>query len=292
MERFQYFVKEALRNLWVNRMMSLASVSVLILCMVFLGTSLLISHNIRELLDQLNSANQIMLFLEGDVTQEQVDSIEAQIKAVPNVKSVTFLTREDMFNEAKRLMDQESILLAGLSGMDFHPAFQIAVEDMSQFTQTTAALKKIESGGYIQQDPTLAQTLANIRKAVYIVGFWLFVIMSVVALFIIINTIKVAMFNRRREINIMKFVGATDAFIRWPFIMEGICLGLISSVLALGIQVLLYDLMVLRVFNALVVFRAISIRSELWWVAGGFITAGVAVGVIGSVVSVRKYLRV
>lgn len=291
-EKLKYFIKEGLRSIWVNRMMSIASILVLCICLVMLGTTQLMVSNISNFLTQLESKNQIMVYLKVSVGPAGVASIEKQIKATPNVASYTFLTKEQNFALSKKTLDEQTILLQGIDSSSFPSSYQVRLVDLTKYAQTVAVFEKIPGVDYVSRDQGLASIMTNIKKVVSIAGFWLFVLLAIISLFIISNTIKLALFSRKREINIMKFVGATDWFIRWPFIVEGLMIGLISAVIALIAQYYIYTGPVEGIIRMIKVTEPISYSGQLYIILPGFLLGGVVVGVLGSVVSVRRYLRV
>lgn len=292
MEKLKYFIKEGFRSIWVNRMMSFASIIVLGICLIMLGTSLLVSLNIDNLLSQLESKNQIMVYIKSDINQSDINKIGDSIKAMPNVGSSDFVTKDDIFNEAKKVLGNEKVLLTGIDSNAFDCAYQVKIKDISEYSQTVTALGKINGVKYVRQDEGLANTLSKISHAVNLAGFWLFIVMAIISLFLISNTIKLAMYSRKREINIMKFVGATDWFIRWPFLIEGLIIGLIAGSAALLAQWYVYTGFIVRFMAVLNVQNPVGFGDELHVIVPGFLIAGILVGMLGSAVSVRKYLKV
>lgn len=291
-EKLKYFFKEGLRSIWVNRMMSFASIVVLCVCLIMLGTSLLASLNINNFLFQLESKNQIMVYLQHNIKQADIDSAGDTIKAMPNVSSVQFLTKDEIYSEAKQTLGNQNILLTGIDSSAFDCAYQVKLKDLSQFSASVTALSKVNGVKYVRQDEGLAGMLTNIKRVVDLTGFWLVIVLAVISLFIISNTIKLALFSRKREINIMKFVGATDWFIRWPFIIEGLIIGLIAALIGLLAQYYVYTKLVAGVIKMLNVTQPLSYSSAAYIIVPGFIVGGVLVGALGSAVSVRKYLKV
>lgn len=292
LEKIRYLLKEGLRSVWVNRMMSLASIAVLCICLIMLGTTYLSSQNISNFIEQLESKNQIMVYMENDIDDAGVASVGNAIKSIPNVSSMTFLSKEQIYAEAKSTLGKQSILLTGIDSSAFDSAYQVKLKDLSKFSETVNALEKIDGVKYVRQDEGLAEILTRFKRVVGMTGFWLFVIMAVISLFIISNTIKLALFNRKREINIMKFVGATDWFIRVPFIIEGIILGVLAGGIALILQYFIYTKLIAGVITMLNITSPISYSNELRVIVPGFLISGMLVGALGSVMSVRKYLKV
>lgn len=292
MERIRYFFKEGLRSIWINRMMSAASIIVLGVCLIMLGTTILTSLNINNFITQLESKDQIMVYLNNNITQSGIDQVGDAIKAIPNVSDSTFLTKDQIFAQAKQTLGNEDVLLTGINSSAFDSAYQVKISDMSKYSQTVTDLSKISGVKLVQQDAGLAALLYKVRRVVSIAGFWLFVVMAVISLFIISNTIKLAMFSRKREINIMKFVGATDWFIRWPFIIEGVLIGLVASAAALLVQWYIYTRLISGFIKVLNVTTPLSYSGAVWFIAPGFLIAGMLVGALGSVMSLHKYLKV
>lgn len=291
-ERIRYFIREGLRNIWVNRMMSLASILVLCICLLMLGTTFLTSLNINSFLANLESKNQIMVYLNKDVDDTKTATIEKTIKQLPNVKTALYLSKDEIFSDAKETLGKQDILLNGIDSSAFDAAYQVELNDLSLYSETVASLEKIDGVKYVRQDEGLASMLTNVRKAVNMTGFWLVVIMAIISLFIISNTIKLALFSRKREVNIMKFVGATDWFIRLPFIIEGAIIGLISGLIALLIQYLVYTKLIENLINMINITKPLAFSTQLYVIVPAFLISGAVVGMLGSIVSLRKHLRV
>lgn len=291
-ERLRYFLKEGFRSIWVNRLMSIASILVLCICLVMLGTTYLTSININNFLAQLESKNQIMVYLNKDADDKVISSVGAAINELDNIKSSTFLTKDKIFEQAKETLGKQDIILNGIDSSAFDSAYQIELKDLSKFSETTASLQKIEGVKYVRQDEALASTLTNIKNVVNSTGFWLFVILAVISLFIISNTIKLALFSRKREVNIMKYVGATDWFIRFPFIIEGAMIGIIAAGVGLLLQWLIYSQLISGLITAINISAPIAYASKLYVIIPGFLVGGCIVGILGSILSLRKYLKV
>lgn len=291
-ERLRYFLKEGFRSIWVNRMMSIASILVLCICLVMLGTTYMASINLSNFLAQLESKNQVMVYLNKDADDKVISSVGEAINSIENIKTSTFLTKDQIFMQAKETLGKQEIILNGIDSSAFDCAYQVELKDLSKFSETTDALQKIDGVKYVRQDEALAGTLNKIKNVVNMTGFWLFVILAVISLFIISNTIKLALFSRKREVNIMKYVGATDWFIRTPFIIEGLLIGIISGGIALLFEYLIYTKLIGGLITAINISAPIDYGSQLWIIIPGFLIGGSIVGILGSVLSLRKYLRV
>ena len=293
MDKLRYFFKEALKNIWANRMMSLASVSILTVCLILLGSSLLVSMNLNSIIKQIESQNQIMVFLDPKLTPVEIDSIGDKINSIENVRQSVFISKSEALLLEKQTLGKNSDLLSGLENDNPLPnSYRIVLKDMASYASTVSRLEKIQGITDVKQNSGTAEKLNQINRVVGIIGIWLFAILAVISLFIISNTIKLAMYVRKREVNIMKFVGATDWFIRWPFILEGCLLGIISGLLAFAIQWYIYLQLIARAVSGLNLIKLVYFDNMFVYFGLGFVGAGLIVGVAGSTVSVRKYLRV
>lgn len=293
MEKISYFIKEGCKNIWANRIMSLASIGTLIVCLILLGSSLLVSININNLIKEIESQNQIMAFLQDDISATTVTEIGDQINALPNVAECVFVSKQEALDQQKQSLGKYSGLLEGFQKDNPFPnAYRVKLKSMSGYAETVRQIGLITGVKDITQHVELAYKLISIRKVISMIGIWLFILLVVVSLFIIANTIKIAMYVRKREINIMKFVGATDWFIRWPFIVEGLIIGLISSLIAFLIQWYIYSAMISKIVNVLGIIKPLYFNEISAYIAMGFAVTGILVGVFGSLISVRKYLRV
>ncbi len=296
---FAYLVKEGARNVWVNRLMSLASVGVLIACMLLMGGAMLISYNINEAVGYVENQNEVVVFLDENLTDEQMKSIGTQIENKGNISKSTFVSKDDaLYDMIEEMGESQDIMDGLLTENPLLDSYEISVSDLSILSDTVSKIENID-GVYKVVSPTeAASTLTSIRKIVNIAGSAIIIILFVVSIVIIANTIKITIFNRRKEVSIMKYVGATDWFIKFPFIIEGIIIGLLSSAIAygmlwLGYQYLMENLLTHNsswlqgVAESFVSFDQIALS-----VAIGFFGSGVGIGAIGSSIFVSKYLKV
>lgn len=292
MEKLRYFLREGLKNIWVNRMMTIASVSVLTICLLLLGSSLVVSVYVRGLMSQIEDTNQIMIYLKDSVDQKGIDAMSDTLRAMPNVHNVVFISKQEALESQKKELGDKGTLLQGYENDNFYPnAFRVQVRNMNQYSATVASINRLDGVETIKSNSNIARKLNNISRVIRIVGLWLFALMAVVSLFLISNTIKVAVYVRRREINIMKFVGATDSFIRWPFVIEGAAMGLISGAVAIVAQWYVYRQLIRRLFAVINVQATIE-PAHLALMGVCFVLSGIVVGVLGSAISMRRYLRV
>lgn len=285
----KYFFKEGFKNIWINGMMSVASILVMVCCMVLTGSAVLLSANIRSTLKGIEGRNSITVYLEKEVTAGQALRIGEKIATVPNVLTCDYYSREEAANKYKDMMGSFFQSLQGEKN-PFPDAFHITMESLAKYEETVENIKQIEGVQSISDRSETAKKLTELNNLVANAGFWIILSLGIVSLFIVSNTIKITMHNRRFEINIMKSIGATNWFIRIPFIVEGVIIGLISAILSTVILKLVYD-KILGIVDKIIPFKGISFNELILPVFLSFAVAGMLVGIIGGGISVGKYLK-
>ncbi len=288
-----YLTREGFRNIWVNRLLSLATIVVLISCLIIVGSGSLIFLNINAVLDLIEGQNVIMVYVNDDANDYMTQTLGVQLEAHTNVLKVEFVPREEAFQRQIEAYGDKANLLEGLSPEILPDAYKVTVKDLEQFDATVAEIKEYENVLQIRENSDLAGKLASIRNAVTYISIGIVAILFFVSLFIVSNTIRITIYNRRLEISIMKAVGATNAFIRWPFMVEGILLGLFSAILALGIQYGVYSVASIWLSNVLSMLggEAVNFLDYVWVIFGIFAFIGVVIGAFGSIISLNKYLK-
>lgn len=285
-----YLTKEGFRNVWVNRLMSLASVTVLMACLVIIGLGAMLFFNINALLDKIESQNVIMVYIEDGTTDEQIDKLNKDIYGLGNIEDCIFVSKEEAFENSKKELGEDSALLEGMEN-PMPDAYKVVVTDMTLFKQTVSGLKGLEHIENVRENSDVAEKLIDIRQAVTIVIAGMVLLLFIVSLFIIANTIRITMFSRRLEISIMKAVGATNWFIRWPFMIEGIVIGIISSIVSFGVLAGLYY-GVAYIFNDLLaLFKPVAFGQYAGYIFLLFAVIGMFTGSVGSLFSMGRYLK-
>ena len=215
---FSYLIKEGARNIWVNRMMSLASIGILVSCMLLIGSAILLSINLNGMVSYVENQNEMVAFLEDSADGVTVSAVEAALNSNDNVDSFAFVSREEALERYSEIVPDSLLENLEQDKEEVFPlSFRITLKDLSLIDETTAQIESIPGIMRVNAPTNVAETVTGIKRAVYICGSGIVIILLAVTLIIIANTIKVTVFNRRKEINIMKFVGATDRFIRMPF---------------------------------------------------------------------------
>lgn len=291
----RYLTKEGFRSIIKNSLMSLASVAVFTSCLLIIGSALLIFANINEIVSGMMDQNVIAVFIESDTSAEQVLQMKERLMQIENIDSCEFVSSEDGFNDlAGKLSQQDAELIQNYIGKDFLPdSYRVTLKDISLQPQTVEEIKGLSNIRSIRESDDLAQRLLTLRNSITYVSIGVILVLFLVTVFIIANTVKITMFSRRLEINIMKAVGATKWFIRLPFLIEGIILGILAALLSLGLVHVLYIFAVDQFAGALLSLNStfVSFNDLVTPLAAIFLFIGIFTGSFGSLISMRKYLK-
>ena len=292
----KYLIKEGFRNTWTNRMMSIASICVLMSCLVLIGSASMMFLNIDSLLGKIEEENVIMVYISDGTTDEEIANMENEIKACGNIKQVEFVSKEDAWSEQLSTMEdaQAEFFTQISSDIPLPDAYKVTVENLDQFNDTVSKLKQLQHIDTIRENQNLAKKLVAIRQGITVIAFVIIAVLFVISLFIISNTIKLTVYSRRLEISIMKSVGATNSFVRLPFVVEGMILGIVSGIISLGLVWGLYELAVNEFSDLLSTFNGLDFlkfQNYALPMLGIFIAIGVVTGVGGSLITMSKYLN-
>ncbi len=289
----RYLTREGIKNIGINRLMSVASIAVLMSCLVIIGFAFMLFLNVDSMLQYVESQNVVMAFCDVDATDDTLIKTKSALENIENISSCVMISKEEAFNDVKEAYGDSAEILQNLDPSFLPVGFELTVSDMSLFDETVAAITAIESVDSIQQNSSLASKLEEIRHAISFISIGVIIVLFVVSMFIIANTVRITMFSRKLEISIMKAVGATNWFIRWPFLVEGIVIGLISSFVSFFVLALLYHLLA-GPFTSIFAILGNSVV-DFWEYAivifAGFLSVSVVTGGLGSLISMRKYLK-
>ena len=289
----RYLLKEGVRNIWSNRTMSLASVAILVSCLILTGTAVLFSMNISAAMKTVEGTNSVKVYMQQGIPVLSSVKVGQEIKKLDNIKSCKFIPKDQAIENVMGMLGgKDANLLAGMTGKDnpLPDAYQISFKDLSKYKDTVAQIKKISGVGSVNDYSDVAAKLTKLDRMVTQGGFGVTLLLSIVSLFIISNTIRATMFSRRLEINIMKSVGATNWFVRIPFIVEGMVIGLVSGVLASLIVQLLYGKLT-STLTSITMFSPIAMNSVSAQLTALFILSGCLFGALGGIISISKYLK-
>lgn len=364
MHSIKYLLKEGVLNAWANRLMSLASVGVLVACMVVIGLAILISENVNLVMGRLEQQNVVMVYMDdyawalyGEGSDDNTDSKDAssassntssedtssstdstsseanqdnsadqtqtqeeikdqnsikptdyvihneqeakelckKIEKIPNVKSAKYIKRDDALEQLRQnfLKDQAGFFnfLDEEYGNPLPDAAEVTMLDMAQFDQTLEKIKKLDGVAYVRAQGDIADKILTIKNGIGIAGICIISILIIIALVIVSNTIRVTMYNRKLEISIMKAVGATDAFVRIPFVAEGMLIGIISALVSEGLLYFCYRIASEAIASELQTTELIAYGDVAWYLLLVFMGIGIFAGALGSIIIIGKYLR-
>lgn len=289
---FSLFIKDAFKNILKNKLMSLATIFTLASGIFLFGITVALALNIFSITNTLEKDFKLAVYLEEELSQDEINKIALKIQDIENVESTDFVDKKAAFEELKKQYG-ETDLLDGLDGEDFlRDSYKITLSDLSFSKDVVKKLEEIEGIAKITKLEDEMETFKDVTSKAQAGTLILSIILALLAVLIIINTINISIFSRRKQINIMKYVGATDWYIRWPFIIEGLLIGLIASAISTVAIYFLYDAFV----NAMGVGKdmlGILITSlAMPYVSFATVGMGILLGCIGSIVSVKKYLLV
>lgn len=294
MRRFGYYWKEGFRNIFKHGFMSLAAVLIMIACLLLTGTVTLIAYNIDLSIVELQQSNEIVVWIDEDLTTREARSLGSQFNRIDNIATTEFVDRDEALEDYRQELGEDADILEDYdsSNNPLRNSFVFTMKDPSLAEDTIAQIEAVEGADDVRADEAVISRLMQIQNVFNIVALAMVVGLAVISIFIISNTVKLAMFARREEISIQKIVGATNWFIRWPFVIEGMVLGLLAGGLAFLAQWGLYTELHGIVSGVIPYFQIVPFESVRWLVLGVYCGAGVLFGIGGSVTSIRKFMNV
>ena len=290
---FTYFFSEGVGNMFSHGFMSFAAIGITVACLVVMGTFSLVAYNAEVQLETLESEYEILAFVDETCDDARTQQVGRALSKIANVKDVEFITKEQATESFEKKYEND-YMLQDLDAEIFRDRYAVFVSDLNAVNQTAEAIRGVEGVAKVRVDEDIAGGFITLRNVAGIVCIALIAILLVVSVFIISNTIKRTTFDRRDEIAIMKMVGATDGFIRWPFVYEGFFLGLISAVVAFLLQWLLYASVAksLTMSDTMQLLKIVPFETIWQPVMVIFGAAGILIGIGGSLTAIRKFLRV
>lgn len=296
---FFYLVKQGFKNLWNNRLMSLASIGVLVSCMLLIGAAALLAVNVSSVVDELEDQSEAIVYLDDNTTEDDQARIRKAIISTGKISTVEFVPKGEALSEMMSAMGDEGLLFEAYKEDNNLPdSYRVTFDDVSDLESTVAAIENIDGVLSVSAMTEVANVITGLKKMAYVGGVVIIGLLIAVSLMIVGNTIKITVFSRRREVNIMKYVGATNGFIRLPFIVEGMSLGVISGAISYGLIYFGYDYFTKWVLSqksewfsmlvsGMVPFTAISHQLLI-----GFLGGGALIGIFGCVAFIGKHLKV
>lgn len=293
----KYFIREGLSGLKKNLLMTMASMLAVAACISILSFSYCVGSNLQHMLEQMEDSIGISVFLSGDLTGEEIENMKGEIGKIDHVQDVQYISPADALDDLKKDWGADEDIFVGLDEENnpLSHSFQISLDSIDHQSGVLKALEGVDGIDNIRHGQTETEVLLKARNIFSVASVIVMLLLGAISIMIIMNTIRISVVNRRIEINIMKYVGATDWFIRWPFIIEGIIIGVIGAVVPLIIGFPIYAKVTSAIFEYLPMIKFVQFRltGDVFGFLFPFgITFGIALGVIGSVTSIRKHLRV
>ena len=288
-----YLLKEGFRGIFLHGFMSFAAVCVTVACLLIVGSFSILMYNVNIMVEDLNQTNEILAYVDSSLPEAEAKSIGTKINRIENVLQSDFVSREQALKDF--IADhQEDDAFSGVEASDLRHRFVVVLEDNTIIEQTVAEIEALPGVVKTHAEYELAEGFATLQQILQMVSVAIISVLLVVSLLIISNTVKLAMYDRRDEIAIMKMVGATNGFIRLPFIVEGFTLGMIGAALAFGVEWVMYDALVgeIATVDTLQLFSFVPFQQLLWPMIAVFVSAGLFVGIVGSWTSIRKFMDV
>ena len=288
-----YLLKEGFRGIFLHGFMSFAAVCVTVACLVIVGSFSALAYNLDEMVKELNQTSEILVYVDADLSDAEARSIGTKINLLDNVLQATFISREEALEDFIADHDGDSAF-SGVQASDLRHRYVVTLEDNTKMEQTDAQLKQLPGVAKTNAAYELAKGFSTIQDVLHMVSAAIIAVLLVVSLLIISNTVKLAMYDRKDEIAIMKMVGATNGFIRLPFVVEGFTLGMMGAILAFGLEWVGYDALLQKIaaVDALQLFNFVSFQELLIPMVVVFAAAGMFVGIVGSWTSIRKFMNV
>ncbi len=288
-----YLLKEGIRGIFLHGFMSFAAVIVTVACLLIVGSFSILVYNVNIMVDELNQTSEVLAFVDDTLTYAEAQTIETKIRQIENVYEANLVSREQALKDF--IADHEGeAAFAGLESDVLRHRVVVVLEDNTKMEETVGEIRLISGVEDISAAYELAEGFTTLQKVLQFVSIGVIIVLLLVSLLIISNTVKLAMYDRKDEIAIMKMVGATNGFIRLPFVVEGFTLGMVGAALAFGLEWLMYDLLVARIqaMDTLNLFNLVAFQELLLPMILTFCSAGLFVGIVGSWTSIRKFMNV
>lgn len=290
---FGYFMREGLSSIFVHGFTSFAAVTVIGACLMITGIFSLLAYNIDLQIQQLSGESEIVVYIDDSVSREDAIAMGAKIRAMDNIKEAVFVSKEALFDAYLEKLGDEAYVMEDLrEDNPLRDSYQINMKDVSRHRETVEALEKLQGIASSSSNQEVSERLIQLRRVTNMISYTLIALLGAVSVFIIANTVKLAMLARREEIAIMKMVGATNHFIRAPFVVEGITLGLCGALLAFFVQWGVYQYVTGQLVKGSAILTMVPFTQVWQPTLSVMLLAGLVLGVGGSVLTIRKFLKV
>ena len=292
---FTYLLSEGFRNLFKNKKATMSSLVTMICAMFLFGIFFAIGENVNTIMEQVNMAQGMEVFIDIDATDEEISELGNKIRSLGGVNSATLKTKQEALDSVKDELKDFQTLLEGFEGV-FPASYIVTLTDLSLSEQVKSEILQMENVDEIMSSDQTIELLIKIANGVRVAIAVIFVLLIIIAITIISNTIKLTVHARRKEISIMKYVGATNSFIRGPFIVEGIIIGIIAALITVCIVGLLYNVIIEKIESSMILQQMqvslLQFQDLSRYILIVYAVLGIGIGIVGSSISMRKYLEV
>ncbi len=290
---FTYFLKEGIQSIFAHRLMSFAAMGVIMACLLLMGSFSLVAANIDYLLDDVESKNEVVAYVDETLSEEDARKIESEILGVSYVSEAKFVSKQEALDIFRAEFGEQSSVLDGLDEDNpLRDRYEIKLYDLRDTADAAEALEGVSGVAKVSARSDISDKIIQVRDVVSAICIVLILILIAISIFIISNTVNLTMFNRREEIAIMKMIGATNSFVRIPFVIEGLLLGIVGAGIALLLQWGVYEYLVASVLEGISFIPVVSFTDVWLGLAGAFFGVGILVGGLGSAMTIRKFLKV
>jgi cell division transport system permease protein len=294
---FSYLIGEGFRNVFKNKKSTASALMIMCATMIIFGVFFIVGENINHFVSEVEAAQGIQVYINNDATDEEIEEVGRQIKSLNGVNSIEYVSKEEALNQMKEKFKDKEYLLDGYEENNIFPAsYVVTLTDLNLSTQVQEEINQLDNIKKITSRDETVSTLIHLANGVRIITGVILVLLVVISIFIISNTIKLTVHARRKEISIMKYVGATNNFIRWPFIVEGVLIGIMSGAISLLLVGGIYDIIAERIVNSdfmqVVGMSLLGFSDMLSLIVIVYLILGIGIGALGSIISMRKYLKV
>ena len=290
---FGYLIKEGIRGIFLHGFMSFAAVCVTVACLLIVGSFSILMYNVNLMVEDLNKTNELLVYIDSEMPDAEAKSVGTKINLIENVLLAKYVSREEALEAFVEDMGG-SAAFGGVVAEDLRHRFVVTLEDNALMEETYDRIMEIPGVAYISAEFEMAEGFITLQNVLQIASLAVIAVLLVVSLLIISNTVKLAMYDRRDEIAIMKMVGATNGFIRLPFVVEGFTLGMMGAAVAFALEWVMYDALILKIeeVDTLRLFSFVPFDELLVPMVATFVAAGLFVGIVGSWTSIRKFMDV
>ena len=294
---FGYLIGEGFANVFKNKKSTGASLMIMCATMIIFGIFLILGENINHFVDEVESVQGVQVFINNDATQEQIDEIGDKIRQIDGVSTVEYVSKDDALQQMKDRFGDKQDLLEGYEENNIFPAsYVVTLTDLTKSQEVQDQILTFDNIKKITSKYETVTTLINLANGIKIVTGVILVLLVIISIFIIANTIKLTVHARRKEISIMKYVGATNGFIRWPFIVEGMIIGVFASIISIAIVGFAYNIIAQKLisseFMQVINMSLVTFGDMFNSIIFVYMLLGIGIGALGSVISMRKYLKV